>query len=123
MKWMAWSLLFVLLPVAAFADSQGLPLVSPQDISRERAKLYLEGAREPLAKIAPQIYQFAADSERCRLNSGTEACGLTDIPLKDGSLKGVFNYYVKEPVEAVLNRERVRVHKRDWTWEPSAHPR
>lgn len=121
MKWIGWAL-FLVLPWAAFAASQGLPEVTPQDIGRERAKLYVEAAREPLTKIAPQVYQFAADSEHCRLNSGAEACDLTRAPLKDGSLQGIFNYYVKQPVETALNQRQVKVRKSDWTWQTSAQP-
>ncbi|MGH9328681.1 MAG: hypothetical protein ACRD2B_18590 [Terriglobia bacterium] len=121
MKWIKGSLLIAfLLPVALVAASEGLPNVTPQDIGSRRAKLYLEAAREPLARMAPKIYQFALDSERCRLASGAEACGLGKTPLKDGSLKGIFNYYVKQPVEAALNQRQVKIRKSHWIWEPSA---
>ncbi|HTV55656.1 MAG TPA: hypothetical protein VMI06_12175 [Terriglobia bacterium] len=105
------------LPATAFASSQLAPDCSPQVIKEERVKLYLAAAHEPLVRLASQIYLFAADSERCRLSDGGKACGLPRVPLKSTDLEPIFNYYVIQPVEAVLNGQQIRTRKGDWTWQ------
>jgi hypothetical protein len=105
------------LPVTAFSSTGGLPDCSPAVIKQERVKLYLAAAREPLARLASQIYLFAADSERCRLNDGARACGLPRLPLKSTDLEPIFDYYVSQPVDAVLNEQQIRTRKSDWTWQ------
>jgi hypothetical protein len=106
-----------LLPVTAFASPDGARDCSPEVIKQERAKLYLAGAREPLARLASQIYIFAADSERCRLNDGAKACGLPRVPLKSTDLEPIFDYYVTRPVDAELNARHIRTRKSDWSWQ------
>ena len=109
----------VMLSSTLFASSDGtLQDYSPQAISQQRVKLYFAAAREPLVQLASRIYLFAADSERCRLNDGAKPCGLQDDPLKSTELQPIFNYYVKQPIEAGLNRRQITTHKSDWTWQP-----
>lgn len=95
---------------------------SPQGIIGRRVSLYLESARAPLEKLAPAVYAFAADAERCRMASGAEACGLSAGPLQGSSLKQIFDYYVAQPVEAGLVRQKVGVEKSHWTWRAQARP-
>jgi hypothetical protein len=111
-------LVAILLPVRTFTASNGLRDCSPQAINRERVTLYFAAAREPLIRLAPQVYLFAADSERCRLNEGAKPCGLPDDPLKSTDLQPIFNYYVKQPVEAALGHQQIQIRKRDWIWQP-----
>jgi hypothetical protein len=106
-------LLATVFPVCSIARD-----CSPQTINEERVKLYFGAAREPLGSLASQVYVFAADSERCRLDDGAKLCGLPDEPLKSTDLQAIFNYYVKQPVAAALNRQQVHTRKSDWTWHP-----
>jgi hypothetical protein len=101
-----------------FASTDGGRDCSPQAINQERVKLYFAAAREPLARLASEVYLFAADSERCRLNDGARACGLPGDPLKSTDLQRIFDYYVNNPVEAVLNQRQIKTTKSDWTWQP-----
>jgi hypothetical protein len=95
-----------------------LPAFAPLAIRRTRVALYFQAARDPLIKLAPQVYELASNSERCRLKSGAKACGLPAEPLKGTDLKQIFKYYVKVPVEARLERQQLDIHKSDWTWQP-----
>ncbi len=90
---------------------------SPVALTKRRVRLYFEGARESLSKIAPQVYALAAASERCRISDGSKACGLPETPQNSTGLKEVFDYYVKGPVDAFLARQRVGASKSDWTWQ------
>ncbi|HUY15841.1 MAG TPA: hypothetical protein VMX16_19760 [Terriglobia bacterium] len=94
-----------------------LPPFSPQAVRKIRADIYIQAAREALVKLAPQVYELASNSERCRLNSGAKACDLPAEPLKGSDLQHIFKYYVKGPVEAALSRQQLDVQKSDWTWQ------
>jgi hypothetical protein len=107
-----------LLPMNALSASDSVGKCSPQAIKKERVKLYLAAARDPLATIASQVYLFAADSERCRLNVGARVCGLKDAPLNSTDLGPIFDYYVKQPIQALLKQQQIKTQKRDWTWQP-----
>lgn len=120
MRQSACVLVFVLgsaLCLPAAGQAANLPDASPQDVSQARAKLYLAASREPRQKLAPQIYELALNSELCRLNSGAKLCGLSTQPLQDGSFEAIFNYYVKQPVDSVLNQQQIETRKADWTWQ------
>lgn len=95
---------------------------SPQGIIERRVSLYIESAHTPLEKMAPAVYAFAADAERCRMASGAEACGLSAGPLQGSSLKQIFDYYVAQPVEAGRARQKVGAEKSHWTWQAQAGP-
>jgi hypothetical protein len=111
-------MLSAVLPLDAISSSGGPPDCSPQAIRQERVRLYLAAAREQLASLASQTYLFAADSERCRLSYGSKPCNLPDTPLNSTDLGRIFDYYVKQPVEAALNREQITTRKGDWSWQP-----
>ncbi|MGH9433636.1 MAG: hypothetical protein ACRD3T_19060 [Terriglobia bacterium] len=100
-----------------------LPGFSPQAIRKVRVDLYFQAAREPLAKLAPQVYALASNSERCRLSSGAQACDLPGEPLKGSDLRQILKYYVKGPVEAALDQQQLDIHKSDWTWQPYVNRR
>lgn len=117
-KSMLLTLACVLVLAAVFPVRGDARDCSPQTINEERVKLYLAEGREPLGNLAPQVYIFAADSERCRLDDGAKICDLPDEPLKSTDLDAIFNYYVKQPVAAALNRQQVHTRKTDWTWRP-----
>jgi hypothetical protein len=120
-------LLLMLIPVAlapgAFGEDQArAPDVTPQSLSERRVRLYFQAARQPLAQLAPAVYEFAADSERCRLDHGAKECGLPVHPLNSTDLKEIYDYYVKQPVEATLSQQRVAVSKNNWAWQASVKP-
>lgn len=110
----------VLVAATTIALSDGPRDCSPQTIMQERVKLFFASAHEPLTRLASEVYLFAADSERCRLNDGAKPCGLPSDPLKSTDLQKIFDYYVKQPVDASLNRQQVKTQKGDWTWRVSA---
>lgn len=114
--------LFLLAVFASAAVSTAPRDFSPQGIIERRVSLYLEAAHTPLEKLAPAVYAFAADAERCRMASGAEACGLSASPLQGGSLKQIFDYYVAQPVEAALGRQKVGAEKSHWSWKARANP-
>ena len=95
-----------------------LPRFTPHAIRKLQVELYFQAGREPLANLAPRIYDLASNSERCRLNSGAKPCDLPAGPLKGSDLKQIFKYYVKIPVEARLDQQRLDIHKSDWIWQP-----
>lgn len=107
----------------AHAAASTTPGRTPQAIRLRRAALYLESARQPLAKLASQIYEFAADSEFCRLDSGAKACGLPADPLKSTDLKQIFNYYVKLPVNSEMEQQKVAAQKGHWIWQAAPNTR
>ncbi|MGH9406277.1 MAG: hypothetical protein ACRD3D_10635 [Terriglobia bacterium] len=102
------------------ASTPKSPSTSPQVLTSERANLFLESAKKPLAQLAPELYRVATDSERCRLANGAKACGLPSQPLKSGSLEDVFKYYVGQPVETALGRQKIGASASDWTWKSPA---
>ncbi len=110
---------FLVVPAVCRAAQRqgGASAVTPQALSARRVKLYFQAAHQPMGKLAPEIYEFAADSEHCRLDSGAKACGLPTYPLKGTDLKQIYNYYVVQPVEAVLAGKQVKVSKNTWSWQ------
>ncbi|MGH9377259.1 MAG: hypothetical protein ACRD1I_00540 [Terriglobia bacterium] len=112
---------FVISVSFASLTSQGATLdFSPQGLIKQRVSLYMRAAHSPLEKLAPEIYSFATGAERCRMASGAKACGLPAGPLPGSGLKQVFDYYVAQPVEAGLDRQKVEVHKSNWSWQARA---
>ncbi|MGH9343167.1 MAG: hypothetical protein ACRD19_05335 [Terriglobia bacterium] len=106
-----------------FASPGAAPDFSPEGVIKQRVSLYLDAAHAPLEKLAPEIYSFATDAERCRMASGAKACGLPSTPLQGSGLKQVFDYYVTQPVEAGLARQKVGVRKSNWSWQTTSKPR
>jgi len=130
MRWMKSGLLIAtafawLVPFAPLAFAEGLSAreCTPLVITKERVKLFFEAAHAPIEKLAPQVYQLAADSERCRLASGAAACGLPEEPLKSTGLKQIFQYYVKRPTEEVMDHQQIVTHKSVWIWQPYVNQR
>ena len=79
---------------AESADAQ------PAALSKQRAALYLQATRAPLANLESDLNHLAMLSETCRVEYGAQACGLSDKPLESGKLEERYAYYVKQPVEA-----------------------
>jgi hypothetical protein len=93
---------------AQSADSQ------PAALSKQRAALYLEATRTPLADLENDVNHLALRSESCRIEYGAQACGLPDKPLESRKLEERYAYYVKQPVEAHSKTQRAKIDRRNW---------
>ena len=100
---------------AQSADSQ------PAGLSKQRAALYLEATRTPLANLENDVNHLALRSESCRIEYGAQACGLPDKPLESRKLEDRYAYYVGQPVEAHSKGHGVKVSRRNW--EGASAPR
>lgn len=116
----------VLLPLVA--ASIGLVVVtasaetsapSPDSLRQRRVELFVTAGKQPLKQMASDVFQFAADSERCRVTYGSKACGLPSDSLKSGDVEEVFDYYVRQPTNAAIDQQRPSIQKQDWDWNPS----
>jgi hypothetical protein len=93
---------------AQSADSQ------PAALSKQRAALYLEATRTPLANLENDVNHLALRSESCRIEYGAQACGLPDKPLESSKLEERYAYYVKQPVEAHSKTHGAKIDRRNW---------
>ena len=93
---------------AQSADSQ------PAALSKQRAALYLEATRTPLADLENDVNHLAIRSESCRIEYGAQACGLPDKPLESRKLEERYAYYVGHPVEAHSKGQGVKINRRNW---------
>jgi hypothetical protein len=100
---------------AQSADSQ------PAALSKQRAALCLEATRTPLADLEKEVNRLAIRSESCRIEYGSQACGLPDKPLESRKLDERYAYYVGHPVEAHSKVQGVKVDRRHW--EGASAPR
>ena len=96
------------------ADSQ------PAALSKQRAALYLEATHTPLADLEKEVNRLALSSESCRIEHGSQACGLPDKPLESRKLEERYAYYVKQPVEAHSKVQGVKVDRRHWAGTSAA---
>ena len=86
----------------------------PAALSKQRAALYLEATRAPLASLESKVNHLAILSETCRVEHGSQACGLPDKPLDSGKLEDRYAYYVGRPVEAHSKGQGVKIDRRNW---------
>jgi hypothetical protein len=93
----------------------------PAALSKQRAALYLEATRTPLANLESDLNHLALLSERCRVEYGTQACGLPDKPLESDKLEERYAYYVKRPVEAHSKGQELKIDRGHWA-KSSAPP-
>jgi hypothetical protein len=93
---------------AESADAQ------PAALSKQRAALYLEATRAPLANLEGDVNHLALLSETCRVEYGAQACGLPDKPLESDKLEERYAYYVKRPVEAHSKGQGLKIARRNW---------
>jgi hypothetical protein len=93
---------------AQSADSQ------PAALSKQRAALYLEATRTPLADLENELNHLAMRSESCRIEYGAQACGLPDKPLESRKLEERYAYYVRQPVDAHSKGHGVKISRRNW---------
>jgi hypothetical protein len=92
------------------------PSTSPEAIQKRRMELFFRVPHVPLSELSQEVVQLATDSERCRIDQGTKACGLTAAPLRGGDLENVFNYYIKSPCEAMMDRQKFQIKRDSWDW-------
>jgi hypothetical protein len=90
------------------------PDAQPAAISKQRATLYVQATRAPLANLESEVNHLAMLSETCRIEHGAQACGLSDKPLESSKLEDRYSYYVKQPVEAHSKAQGVKVQRRNW---------
>src|SRR5208337_5343077 len=93
---------------AQSADSQ------PAALSKQRAALYLAATHTPLADLENDVNHLAIRSESCRIEYGSQACGLPDKPLESRKLEERYAYYVRQPVEAHSKGQGVKISRRNW---------
>lgn len=93
---------------AQSADAQ------PAALSKQRATLYLQATRAPLANLESDVNHLAMLSETCRVEYGAQACGLSDKPLESGKLEERYAYYVRGPVEAHSKGQGLKIDRRNW---------
>jgi hypothetical protein len=93
---------------AQSADSQ------PEALSKQRAALYLKATHSPLADLESEVNHLAIRSESCRIEYGSQACGLPDKPLESRKLEERYTYYVGHPVEAHSKVQGVKISRQNW---------
>jgi hypothetical protein len=95
---------------AQSADSQ------PEALSKQRAALYLKATHSPLADLESEVNHLAMRSESCRIEYGSQACGLPDKPLESRKLEERYAYYVGHPVEAHPSPkvQGVKISRQNW---------
>ena len=106
----AGALFLALAPSSRAEDADAQPAA----LSKQRATLYLEATRAPLANLENDVNHFALLSEKCRVEYGTQACGLSDKPLESDKLEERYAYYVKGPVEARSKGEALKIDRGHW---------
>jgi hypothetical protein len=105
------------LPAQGSGEQSSAP--SPDLLGKRRLELFVRAGQQPLKQMGGDIFQFATDSERCRVDYGSKACGLSTQPLKGGESEQVFDYYVRQPTNAAIEQHPPSVHKEDWDWSPN----
>jgi hypothetical protein len=91
---------------------------SPESLRERRVQLFVNAGRQPLKQMASDVFQFATESERCRVSYGSKACGLPSDSLKSGDVEQVFDYYVRQPTNTAIDQQRPSIQKQDWDWNP-----
>ena len=86
----------------------------PEALSKQRAALYLQATRGPLANLESDLNHLALLSETCRVEYGAQMCGMSDKPLESGKLEERYAYYVKQPVEANSKAQELKIRRRNW---------
>ncbi len=93
---------------------------SPDLLRKRRVEILVMAGQQPLKEIEVNLFQFATDSEHCRIAHGSRACGLPPEPLKAGEPEQVFDYYVRQPTNSTIDRQSPSVQKEDWNWNPDS---
>ena len=109
------------LALAAASRAQSADF-QPEALSKQRAALYLAATRAPLTDLENDVNYLALRSESCRIEHGSQACGLPDKPLESRKLEERYAYYVRQPVEAHSKVQGVKISRRNWEGT-SAPPR
>ena len=91
-------------------------------LRKRRVQIFVMAGQESLKDMAGNIYAFATDSEHCRVIAGSAACDLSSKPLTGDSLEQIFDYYVRQPINASVSQQQPSVHRQDWNWNPNLKP-
>lgn len=110
-----------LLALVPMASAQNVDC-SPVTLSTQRAAIILKATHAPIADVENDLNHLALLSERCRVESGAKACGLSDKPLESNSLDERYAYYVRQPMDAHASGHQAKVDKHNWA-APPAPPR
>jgi hypothetical protein len=110
-----------LLALVPMASAQNVDC-SPATLSTQRAAIILKATHAPIADVENELNHLALLSERCRVESGAKACGLSDKPLESNSLDERYAYYVRQPMDAHASGHQAKVDKHNWA-APPAPPR
>jgi cytochrome c5 len=103
----------LVLAVAATSRAESAD-VQPAALSEQRAALYLKATHAPLADLEPDVNHLAILSETCRVQHGSQACGLPGKPLESAKLEERYAYYVRQPLEAHSKGQKVKIDRRNW---------
>lgn len=107
------------LALAVVTARAGSPAPSPESLRQRRVELFVKAGQQPPQEMANDVFQFATDSERCRVTYGSKACGLPSDSLKSGDVEQVFDYYVRQPTDAVIDQKQPSIQRQDWDWSPN----
>jgi hypothetical protein len=113
----------VLVLTLAFAGHAESPDAQPEALGKQRATLYLQATRGPLANLESDLNHLALLSEKCRVDYGAQACGLSDKPLESGKLEERYAYYVKQPVETRSKGQELKIRRGNWARSSAAPTR
>jgi len=86
----------------------------PAALGKQRTALYLKATRAPLTELEGEVNHLAVLSETCRAEHGAKACGLPEKPLAFDKLEERYAYYVRQPLEARLSGQGMKVNRRNW---------
>ena len=103
----------LVLTLAPTSRAEG-PDAQPAALSKQRATLYVQATRTPLANLESEVNHLAMLSETCRIEHGAQACGLSDKPLESSKLEDRYSYYIKQPVETHTKPQGVKIQRRNW---------
>ena len=86
----------------------------PAALSKQRATLFLAATHTPLANLENDVDHLAIRSESCRIQYGSQACGLPDKPLESRKLEDRYAYYVGHPDVAPSKMKGVKISRQNW---------
>ena len=103
--------------LARSASAQNVDF-SPAALGNQRSAIILKATHAPISDVEAELNRLAVMSERCRVESGSKSCGLSDKPLETNSLDERYAYYVRTPMEAHARGHQAKVDKHNWESPP-----
>jgi len=90
------------------------PEAQPAALNKQRTALLARAAHAPLTAIESDVNRLAVLSETCRVEHGSQACGLPDKPLDSSKLEDRYAYYVKQPLDSQPKPQGPKIDRRNW---------